>query len=93
VVNVYCSLFAFRMMKRVPIVTRLMATTSYLATNFSPRYFQEMKKFMMMAELELQAIKVRSQNGKARKWPKLPRIVMTKLQMPFSEQKSCFWIV
>ena len=76
--NVCCSLFDIIIMRRVPNVTRLMAAMSYLATNFSPRYFQDMIKFMMKAELELQAINVRSQKGKAKKWPRLPRMVKTK---------------
>ena len=53
--------------KRVPTKTNKIAVTSYLGTNFSPSHFHAMKTFMRTAELELHAISVRSQKGRAAK--------------------------
>lgn len=90
VVKVYCSLLDITMMKMVPVKTRSIAVMSYRGTNFSPSHFQEMKTFITTAELELHAIRVRSQKGSAAKWPRLPIIVQSRLQIPLREQKSYF---
>ena len=93
VVNVYYSLFESRIMTKVPKKTNIMAVMSYLGTNFSPRYFAEMKTFIKTAELELHAINVRSANGSAMKWPKNPTMINNIATMPLHEQNTAFSIV
>lgn len=58
--NVYCSLFESKMIRRVPKTTKQIAVTSYFFTNFSPRYLCESHMLKITAVEELQAIKVRS---------------------------------
>ena len=91
--KVYCSLFERSTITIVPMKTRHMAVTSYLGTNFSPSHFVEMNTFMRTAEEELQAIKVRSQKGRATKCPTEPAMTRNSPQMPFNEQNIFFWIV
>lgn len=63
--KVYCSLLDIKIIASVPRDTRAAALTSYLATNFSPRNLLDMTMLIRMAEEELHAIRVRSQNGSA----------------------------
>jgi len=90
VVNVCCSLLESMMMKRVPVATRHMAVRSYLATNFSPRYTFEIKTLMMMAEEQLQAIRVRSKYCNAVKCKRKPMKRRKNPQRPFLVQNKLF---
>ena len=89
-VNVYYSLFERSTITIVPMKTKVIAVMSYLATNFSPSNFTEMNTFMRTAEELLQAIKVKSQNGNAIKWPSDPTITKNRPQMPLIEQNIFF---
>ena len=92
-VKVCCSLFESRTMISVPRKTSVMAVTSYLGLNFSPRYLTEINTFMMTADEELQAIRVRSQKGSAKKCPSEPTTTRKMPQRPLRVQNMFFWIV
>ena len=93
VVKIYCSLFESRMITRVPADTKHIAVISYLGANFSPRNFTEMYTLKSTAVDELQAIRVRSANGSAKKCPKKPTPIRHIPHMPLNVQKSDFEIV
>ena len=80
-------------MTKVPKKTNIMAVTSYLGTNFSPRYFAEMNTFIITAEDELHAINVKSAKGSAMKWPKNPTMINNIATIPLHEQNTAFSIV
>ena len=89
-VKVYCSLFDRSTINIVPMTTKIIAVTSYLGTNLSPSHFVEMKTFIITAEEELQAIKVKSQKGSAAKCPSEPAMTRKSPQTPFNEQNIFF---
>ena len=88
VVNTCWDLLESEMIISVPNATRLMAVTSYLATNFSPRILVEIYTFMRTADEELQAISVRSANGSATKCPKKPIKTKKRPHAPFQLQNT-----
>ena len=76
----------------VPIATQLTAVISYLALDFSPKYFVAIIMLKIMPEPALHAIRVRSQKVTATKRPMVPRTTRNNPKAPFHVKRTALLI-